>query len=471
MTKIAIIGAGSIVFCKTLILDVLATPGMEDVQFSLMAPSTRRTSQVADFINRVIRENRLAARVEITTNQRDALQNAQFVIATLQIGGNDAYALDIDIPLRYGVDQCIGDSMGPGGIFRAARTIPVMDALAHDMRDCCPDALLLNYVNPMAMVCNALQDAGIRSVGLCHGVQTTLDLIAGYTDVPKAEIDFLCAGINHMAWFLRLFHNGRDLYPLLRERMEKPAYYASEKVRGEVFRHTGYLMTESTGHLSEYLPWFRKNRQALDTYCDEPAFGGETGAALKFGQAVARKYGSHMLLEDEPATLPARSVEYGSHIIEALTLNRPFRFNGNVRNTGLIDNLPQNDCVEVPVLADGAGLHPQAVGALPAACAAMNLSNMVVQRMATDAARSGDPELLAQAVAMAPLTAAVLDLKEIRDMTADMLEAQRRWMPQFEGRTVRRLKPIHIPEDVQRVPVPVDPALAILARFGELGNP
>jgi alpha-galactosidase len=178
-----------------------------------------------------------------------------------------------------------------------------------------------------------------------------------------------------------------------------------------------------------------------------------------------------MLLEDEPATLPARSVEYGSYIIEALTLNRPFRFNGNVRNTGLIDNLPQNDCVEVPVLADGAGLHPQAVGALPAACAAMNLSNMVVQRMATDAARSGDPELLAQAVAMDPLTAAVLDLKEIRDMTTDMLEAQRRWLPQFEGRTVRRLKPIHIPEDVQRVPVPVDPALAILARFGELGNP
>ena len=470
MTKIAIIGAGSIVFCKTLILDVLATPGMEDVLFSLMAPSTRRTAQVADFINRVIHANNLSARVEVTTDQREALQDAHFVIATLQIGGNEAYALDIDIPLRYGVDQCIGDSMGPGGIFRAARTIPVMDALARDMRALCPDALLLNYVNPMAMVCNALQDSGIRSVGLCHGVQTTLDLIAGYAGVPKREVDFLCAGINHMAWFLRLSHNGRDLYPLLRDRIEDPAYYANEKVRGEVFRHTGYLMTESTGHLSEYLPWFRKNSLERGTYCDEPAFGGETGAALKFGLAVERKYGNHMLLEDEPAVLPARSVEYGSYIIEALTLNRPFRFNGNLRNDGLIDNLPQDGCVEVPVLADATGLHPQAIGRLPAVCAAMNASNMAVQRMATDAARAGDPELLAQAVSMDPLTAAVLDLKGIRDMTADLLEAQRRWLPQFEGRTIRRLPAITIPENLQRVAVPVDPALAILARFGELGT-
>ncbi len=470
MTKIAIIGAGSIVFCKTLILDVLATPGMEDVRFSLMAPSTRRTAQVADYIGRVIRENHLSAQVEVTTDRRQALQGAQFVIATLQIGGNEAYALDIGIPLRYGVDQCIGDSMGPGGIFRAARTIPVMDALARDMRDCCPDALLLNYVNPMAMVCNALQDAGINSVGLCHGVQTTLDLIAGYAGVPKQEIDFLCAGINHMAWFLRLSHGGRDLYPMLRDRIEDPAYYANEKVRGEVFRHTGFLMTESTGHLSEYLPWFRKNQQERDTYCDEPAFGGETGAALKFGLAVDRKYGSRMLLEDEPAALPARSVEYGSYIIEALTLNRPFRFNGNLRNDGLIDNLPQDGCVEVPVLADGTGLHPQPVGRLPAVCAAMNASNMLMQRMATDAARSGDPELLAQAVSMDPLTAAVLDLKGIRDMTADLLEAQRRWLPQFGDRTVRRLPAIAIPENLARVSVPVDPALAILARFGELGT-
>ena len=471
MTKIAIIGAGSIVFCKTLILDVLATPGMDDLVFSLMAPSTRRTTQVAAFVNRVIRDNGLHARVEVTTDRRAALQDARFVIATLQIGGNDAYALDIDIPLRYGVDQCIGESIGPGGIFRAARTIPVMDALVRDMQEVCPGALLLNYVNPMAMVCNALQDTGIQSVGLCHGVQTTLDLIAGYTDVPKADIDYLCAGINHMAWFLQLSHQGRDLYPLLRERMEKPAYYASEKVRGEVFRHAGYLMTESTGHLSEYLPWFRKNRQTLDTYCDEPAFGGETGAALRFGRAVDLKYGNQMLLESEPSSLPARSVEYGSYIIEAMTLHRPFHFNGNVRNTGLIDNLPQDGCVEVPVLVDETGLHPQKIGKLPPVCAAMNLSNMVVQRMATDAARSGDPELLAQAVSMDPLTAAVLDLKGIRDMTAGMLEAQRAWLPQFEGRAVRRIPAVSIPRDLQRVTVPVDPALAILARFGELGNP
>ena len=470
MRKIAIIGAGSIVFCKTLILDVLATPGLEDTVFSLMAPSTRRTSQVSAFVNRVIAENRLPARIEVTTDRREALRDASFVIATLQIGGNEAFGLDIDIPLRYGVDQCIGDSMGPGGIFRAARTIPVMLDLAQDMKELCPDALLLNYVNPMAMVCTALQESGIRSVGLCHGVQTTLDLIAGYADVPKKEIDFLCAGINHMGWFLKLSHKGEDLYPRLRERIESAAYYANEKVRGEVFRHTGYLMTESTGHLSEYLPWFRKNRATLDTYCDEPAFGGETGAAYRFGLAVDRKYGGDMLLENEPPTLPTRSVEYGSYIIEAVSLNRPFTFNGNIRNEGFITNLPDGACVEVPVTADASGLHPHFAGALPPICAAMNLTNILAQQLGAEAAITGDPELLAQAVSMDPLTAAVLSLREIRDMTAELLEAQRRWLPQFEGKSVRRLPPIPIHSDLERVWVPVDPALAILARFGELGK-
>ena len=470
MRKIAIIGAGSIVFCKTLMLDVLATPGLEDTVFSLMAPSTRRTSQVAFHVNRVIAANRLPAKVEVTTDRREALKDASFVIATLQIGGNEAFGLDINIPLRYGVDQCIGDSMGPGGIFRAARTIPVMLDLARDMRALCPDALLLNYVNPMAMVCLALQESGIRSVGLCHGVQTTLDLIAGYADVPKREIDFLCAGINHMGWFLKLAHKGVDLYPRLRERIESAEYYANEKVRGEVFRHTGYVMTESTGHLSEYLPWFRKNRMALDAYCDEPAFGGETGAAYRFGLAVERKYGGNMMLENEPTSIPSRSVEYGSYIVEAVSLDHPFTFNGNVRNDGFISNLPEGACVEVPVLADIGGLHPAKVGNLPQICAAMNQTNILAQQLGVAASRTGDPELLAQAISMDPLTAAVLTLREIRDMTADLLESQRNWLPQFEGKTVRRLPAIHIPKGVRRVEVPVDPALAILARFGELGQ-
>ncbi len=471
MPKIAIIGAGSIVFCKTLILDILNTPGLNDTEFALMAPSTKRTSYVKAFVERVIAANGLKAKVSMTTDRREALLGAKFVIATLQVGGTAAFELDYEIPMRHGVDQCIGDTLGPGGIFRALRSIPVMMDLAHDMEELCPDAYLLNYVNPNPMVCWALGLTKIQSVGLCHGVQTTLDLISGYTDVPKSEIDFLCAGINHMGWFLKLAHKGRDLYPLLRENFEKPEYYVNEKVRGEMFRQFGYFMTESTGHLSEYLPYFRKNKQVLEAYCDEPAFGGETGAYVKFCKAVGDKYNNVDMLKDEPVKLPARSVEYGSYIIEAIETGKQFMFNGNVRNNGMISNLPVDCCAEGPMIADGTGLHRTVVGELPPQCAALNLTNINVQRMAVHAALTGDTEAVVQACALDPLTAAsALSLGQIREMASDMLEAEREYLPQFKGKSIKKTPEIVIPADVQRAKVPVDPALAINARFGELGN-
>lgn len=468
MKKIAIIGAGSVVFCKTLILDLLATPGLDDLQFALMAPSTRKTSHVAGYIERVIRENGLPDSVSVTTDRRDALRNADYVIATLQIGGMAAYEQDYQIPLRYGVDQCIGDTLSPGGIFRALRTLPIMEELAADMKELCPDALLLNYVNPMAMVCWALGETGIRFVGLCHGVQTTLDLISGYTGVIKDEIDYLCAGINHMGWFLKLEHKGRDLYPILRENFEKPEYYVNEKVRGEVFRHFGYFMTESTGHLSEYVPWFRSSEKAMNLYCDEPSFGGESGAYYHWSKVVAKKYETTDVLAGESVKLHKRSVEYCSYIIEALELGRPFRLNGNVRNNGCIENLPADCCSEVPVYVDDAGLHPTYVGALPPQCAALNMTNVNVQRLTVLAAKTGDPELAVQACALDPLTSAVLTLHDVRAMVTDLLKAQLPWLPRFEGRLPRPTPVISIPSDVKRARVPVDPALAINARFGEL---
>ena len=469
MKRIAIIGAGSVVFSKTLILDILNTPALQDVEFALMAPSRTHTGQLEAHIRNVILANGLRAQVFTTTDRREALRDAWAVIACFQIGGFAAYEMDYEIPLKYGVDQCIGDTLGPGGIFRAQRAIPVALDMARDMRELCPGALLLNYVNPMAMVCWALGDAGIRYVGLCHGVQTTLGLIAGYTGTPKAEIDYLCAGINHMAWFLKLEHRGRDLYPTLRERFERPEYYAGEKVRGEVLRHFGYMMTESTGHLSEYLPWFRSSERALKTYCDEPAFGGESGAALKFNRHVQQKYGDR-ILSDESTAMPARSAEYCSYILEALATGVPFRFNGNARNEGSIANLPEDCCTEVPTFADGAGLHRAVVGPLPSALAALNHSNITVQRLAVEAARTGDPELLMQACALDPLTGACLTLAEARAMATELLEAQRPWLPQFEGKVLRPTPTISIPADVQRAPAPLDPALAIAARFGELGK-
>ncbi len=253
------------------------------------------------------------------------------------------------------------------------------------------------------------------------------------------------------------------------EVFEKPEYYVNEKVRGEVLRNFGYFMTESTGHLSEYLPYFRKNQKALDLYCDEPGFGGECNAYLQFCSYVADKYRDH-LLDHEPIALPPRSVEYCSYILEAIETGVPFRFNGNVVNQGMIANLPPDCCAEGPIYADAMGLHPTVVGELPVQLAALNMTNINVQRLAVHAAYSGDPEDIVRACALDPLTSAVLTLAEIREMTSEMLEAQREWLPQFAGKSVAVRRDIPIPENVQREPVPVDPALAIMARFGELGK-
>jgi alpha-galactosidase len=470
MAKVAIIGAGSIVFCKTLILDMLATRGLEDTEFALMAPSRRRTPHVESFVKSVIKSNNLPASVYVTTDRREAIKDADYVIATFQVGGLQGFEYDYKIPLKYGIDQCIGDTLGPGGIFRALRSIPVIVGLAKDMEELCPDAYLLNYVNPMAMICWAIGTTNVKFVGLCHGVQTTMDLISGYVGVPKDEIDFLCAGINHMGWFLKLEHNGKDLYPILRKRFEQPEYYVNEKVRGEVFRHFGYFMTESTGHLAEYVPYFRKNQKALDLYCDEPGFGGESGAYYNWCKYVAGKYSDEELLADESTELPARSIEYGSYIIEALETGKVFKLNGNVINGGMITNLPADCCAEGPIYVDKTGLHKTIVGDLPSQLAALNLTNINVQRLAVEAALSGDVEHIVHACAMDPLTGAVLTLKEIRDMASEMLQAGRQWMPQFAGKTIRPTPTISIPKNVQRAHVPVDPALAILARFGELGQ-
>ena len=273
-----------------------------------------------------------------------------------------------------------------------------------------------------------------------------------------------------MAWFLKLEKDGKDLYPLLKTNMEKPEYYKNEKVRGEVMRHCGYIMTESTGHLSEYMPWFRKHKAALKRYCDEPAFGGETGAYLGFSEMVAEKFANVDVLSIESGELEPRSNEYCSWIIEALETGNPFRFNGNVRNDGYITNLPYNSTVEVPVYADKDGFHPFIIGDLPVHLAAMNLSNITVQSLAADAAILGDPELTFWAIAMDPLTSAVLTLEETRRMVQEMLVAQSEWLPQFEGKILRSVDHINVPSGTIPVPVPVDPALAINARFGKLGE-
>lgn len=468
--KIAMIGAGSIVFCKTLLSDILATPALADSEIALMSRTEPKLRRMEAFAQRMIRDNGLPAQVWATLDRREAIRDADFVVVMIQVGGLEAFELDYKIPLKYGVDQCIGDTLGPGGVFRAQRTIPVVVDIAKDMAAYAkPNAIMLQYANPMAMVCLALGKAtDVSFVGLCHGVQTTLDLIARYCNVPKEEITYVCGGINHMDWFLRLEHKGRDLYPVLREVFEKPEYYKNEKVRGEVFRHFGYFMTESTGHLSEYVPWFRKNRKAMELYCDEPGFGGESGAYYHWSKKVMEKYAQRDPLEYESTRIESRSVEYCSYIMEAVVTGKPFRFMGNVRNDGYITNLPRGCCVEVPVFADDAGLHPTVIGDLPPQCAALCMTNINVQLLAVEAALNGDPEALVQALAMDPLTGAVCTLHEIREMCRELLEAQRPWLPQFAGKTIAPKPIITIPEGCKPVEVPLDPALAVGKRFVEL---
>ncbi|MCL1895144.1 MAG: alpha-galactosidase [Clostridiales bacterium] len=467
--KIAIIGAGSIVFSTTLINDLLQVKPLEGSTLVLMGPTMEKLERVQYYTQKIIDKNGLDFKVYPTTDRREALDGADYVLAVFQIAGIEGYRLDHEIPLKYGIKQCIGQCVGPGGVMRALRTVPVMVGLLKDMEELCPDALLLNYVNPMASLSIAMGKASsIDFIGLCHGVQTTLDLIAGFVGVKKEEIDFLAAGINHMTWFLKLEKGGEDLYPILKENIEKPEFYLAEKVRCEVMRQFGYFMTESSGHLSDYLSWFRKTDAAMDLYCDQPGFGGETGGGYNAMNIIANKYLDKDFLTLESGDLEPRSKEYCSYIIEAIETGVPFQFSGNVVNKGNISNLQDGCCVEVPVYADKFGVHPLSIGALPSQLAALNNTNIAVQMLAAEAALTGDPELAVAAIAVDPYTSAVLTLKEIRDMTIELFDAYTDFLPQFEGRKPKDYPTVFIPEGTKPADTPLDPALSIVHRFGKL---
>ncbi len=443
MTKIAFIGAGSLVFTRNLCSDILLAPALQRSTISLMDVDPERLSQSRDLVQALIEQRGLSAPVEATLDRRQAVRGANYVITTFQQGGLDAYALDIEIPRRYGVEQCVGDTLGPGGVFRALRTIPVLIDLCRDMDDVAPDALLLNYVNPMAANCWAVGAAtGRPHVGLCHSVQDTSEMLAGWVGVPRDEVVFLCAGINHQAFFLEFRRGEEDLYPLIREVARREDIYAQEPVRTELMEHFGYFVTESSGHASEYVPYFRKNARMVNEdlvprFTDERNYWydfGRTGGYLRHCiKCLEESRSEYEELRAGNADLPTeRTHEYGSYIIEAMETDQPARVNGNVPNRGQIENLPYSCCVEVPCLVDGNGVQPTVVGRLPAQLAALNLTNINVQELTVDAALTGDVEAVRHAVMLDPLTAAACTLPQIRSMVDEMLEAQARWLPQFQ---------------------------------------
>jgi len=436
MAKIAIIGAGSLNFSRRMMLDIVSFPALAGCHFALVDIDEKRLGYAKRIAERIIREGRFAATMEATTSRREALAGADYVIIAILHGGLDVISQDIDIPMKYGVDQAIGDTLGPGGVFRALRTVPVMVDIARDVEELCPEAIVLNYTNPMAMLCWSMYETTeIKLVGLCHSVQGTTEMLAKWAEVPPAEIDYYVAGINHQAWVLQIRHKGLDLYPAILRKLDDPEIYKGETTRCEMCKHFDYFVTESSGHNSEYNPWFRKRPELRKRFCpDESNWNGEPGFIKKI-YGVHREHWEadlEKLVSDPTPTDFTRSHEYGAYIINACETDVPLRFNGNVANTGLIKNLPEGCCVEVPCLADKSGIHPTVVGDLPTHLAALNRTNVSVQELAVEAALTGDRRAAFQAVAMDPLTAAVCSLDEIQAMVDEMFTAEAQWLPQFE---------------------------------------
>ena len=431
MPKIAFIGAGSIGFSRRLLIDILSWPALQETTFALMDIDTKRLDYTRRVAERILREGDYPAKIQTTTDRREALEGADYVVIMILTGGYEAIEHDINIPLKYGVDQCIGDTLGPGGVFRALRTIPVLLDICRDIEELCPDAWLLNYTNPMAMLCWAMNDATrVKNVGLCHSVQGTAQMLAACIDAPMEEVDYWVAGINHQAWFLQFRWRGEDAYPLLREKINDPDVYNNETTRFEMLKHLGRFVTESSGHNSEYNPWFRKRPDLLEKYTPGGSWNGGTAFILQLYGSDRADYETtleKLASGAEPIEFD-RSHEYGSYIINALHTGEAVRINGNVSNTGLITNLKEGACVEVPCYVDKHGINPCYVGDLPPQLAALNQTNIAVQEMTAKAALTGDRQMAYWAIAHDPLTAAVLSLEEIRQMVGEMFEAEAEWL-------------------------------------------
>ncbi|GIK75531.1 MAG: alpha-glucosidase/alpha-galactosidase [Chloroflexota bacterium] len=438
MPKITFIGAGSFGFTRTLVRDLLTFPLLEGSTICLMDIDAERLEWSRRAVQRIIDEGKYPATVVTTLDRVEALKGASYVIVTILAGATDVWRHDIEIPKRYGVDMNVGDTRSVAGIFRALRTIPVMVDIARDMEHYCPGALMLNYTNPMAMLCRAIaRETSITVTGLCHSVQGTAEMLARWIGAPMEEITYTCAGINHMAWYLKYEWKGKDAYPLIRKAIiERPEVYNEEQVRNEMFLAFDHYVTESSGHNSEYNWWFRKRPDLIEQYCTHGTGWnpGEHAYILKHYQEREHTWKDEIRKWlDDPAPLNLqRGHEYAAYIMNALEGGEPFTFNGNMPNKHLIDNLPQDACVEIPVWASRKGLESVAVGALPPQCAILTSLSAQIEEMAVEAALTGNRRLVYQAVANDPLSAAVLSLAEIQKMVDDLFAVNEPYLANFQ---------------------------------------
>lgn len=437
MTKIAFIGAGSFGFTRKLIRDVLTFPLLQDSTLALMDVNPERLDYAKRAAERLVEEAGTPTKVVATLDRREALEGADAVLCTILAGGVDVWKHDVLIPEKYGISINVGDTRGPSGIFRALRTIPVMLDICRDIEEVAPRASLLNYTNPMAMLCRAIQrESRVPTTGLCHSVQGTAAMLARWIGAPMSEVTYTCAGINHMAWYVDYKWNGKDAYPLIREAITtRPEVYNEEQVRNEMFLAFDYYVTESSGHNSEYNAWFRKRPDLIEKYCTHGTGWNPGVSRYILDQYTRRENDWREEIDawfEKPVDLN-RGHEYAAYIINALQGGEIFGFNGNVRNTDLITNLPPDACVEVPVYASKEGFRACAVGALPPQVAALTSLSAQIEEMAVEAALTGNPRLVYQAICHDPLTAAVLSLAEIRSMVNEMLEKNRAYLPRFRS--------------------------------------
>jgi alpha-galactosidase len=439
MTKIAFIGAGSLEFTQDLVRDILTFPLLRDAHIALMDINAERLEFAKTSIGKIIAAGNYPATVTATLDRVEALRDADVVLTTILSGSTEVWRHDIEIPKKYGVDINVGDTRGPSGIFRFLRTLPPMMEIVRDMERVCPNAVLLNYTNPMAMLCGALQrQTSITVTGLCHSVQGSAMMLADWIGAPYDEIDYLCAGINHQAWYLEYRWKGQDAYPLIYKAVtERPEIYNEEIVRNEMFLALGKYVTESSGHNSEYNAWFRKRPDLIEKYCTHGTGWnpGEYAYILKEYQqteATWKEIVKKKISRPLTAADLERGQEYAAFIINALKGGEPFKFNGNVTNTQLVSNLPQGACVEVPVLVDRAGFHPMHVGALPAECALLTSLSSGIEELAIQGALTGDPVAIYRAIAHDPLTMSVLSLAEIRQMVNEMFAQNKDYLPEFK---------------------------------------
>lgn len=438
--KIAFIGAGSIGFTRGLLRDLLAVKEFRDISVAFTDIHQGNLDMVTQLCQREIDANGLKIKIQSTLNRREALTGARYIINCARIGALEAFETDVEIPLKYGVDQCVGDTLCAGGIMYGQRGIPQLLEFCRDIREVSEkNAILLNYGNPNAMLtwaCN--QYGGVQTIGLCHGVQGGHRLIGKALGIPPEELDIVCAGINHQTWYIQIRHKGKDMTGALLEAMERhPEISRQEKCRIDMLKRFGYFSTESNGHLSEYLPWYRKRPDDIQNWiCLDSWIQGETGGYLRICKESRNwfNYDFPNWMKEEPVCYDTyeRGNEHGSYIIEGLETGRIYRGHFNVVNKGCITNLPDDAVVEVPGYVDRNGVNIPQVGDLPLGCAAVCNASITVQRLAVEAAVHGDEMLLKQAMMMDPLVGAVLNPPEIWQMTDEMLVAQEQWLPQYQ---------------------------------------